>query len=639
MPGPVGPVGAVGPAGPQGDPGDPGGPVGPEGPPGPEGPTGPAGADSTVPGPPGPIGPQGVPGEVPEAPLDGQQYGRQSGAWTVVNAVPGGAAPQLQYNNFGVFGGMSGSAWDNANQTLTLNNTVGANQLDLQYNGVSQFLFTRAATGPTITNSSTWADPGNTNFRIDAGDLFLLLKSNWSVYVDVGSTGTIANFDTNGLDLGAKRLSFSTAGLATADINLQANATSVLELNDGTPGAFADFIARNITSAEKFTAISTVTPGLGVEITGGDITNPVPLIQPIGGATSIQIGPNAALLGIPTAATAPPGTSTTQIASTEFVQLNRAVPAGQPTQLQYNNAGAWGALSGSAWDDLNRTLTFNSTAGTNQLDLQYNGVSQFLFTRGSFGPRIECALTYNPDTTMEIYAGALGLRLASDFRIYLRTSGSSRAAIYDGGIDVGANRVSFTTSGLDSYDGVSLMANPNALEVNNGTLGNYGPFIAGDIRGANSINAGPPAGNYLRFTGAPTGSSRLAITSVGTTDNDVGIDYTAIGSNAHVFISNGGAQFEVFNGGVGTTLDHAVFIGTTVVGTNPQLYCQQGSYLDIKMANLTDIPTASTAPPGTNTDQLATTAFVQHPVLAANARIDALMARVAALESALAARR
>ena len=62
------------------------GPPGPEGPKGDQGSKGDPGAASTVPGPPGPAGPQGLPGEVPEAPLDGKIYGRQSANWSEVTA-------------------------------------------------------------------------------------------------------------------------------------------------------------------------------------------------------------------------------------------------------------------------------------------------------------------------------------------------------------------------------------------------------------------------------------------------------------------------------------------------------------------------------------------------------------------------
>ena len=156
VPGPTGPQGNPGPTGPQGNPG-PTGPVGPagadstvpgpqgakgdtgaagaQGVPGPQGltgnagatgPAGPAGADSTVPGPQGPQGnpgpqgntgptgntgatgsqgapgatgpqgiqgPQGPPGPVPEAPTDGQLYGRESAGWVVVPTGGGGTDP------------------------------------------------------------------------------------------------------------------------------------------------------------------------------------------------------------------------------------------------------------------------------------------------------------------------------------------------------------------------------------------------------------------------------------------------------------------------------------------------------------------------------------------------------------------
>jgi hypothetical protein len=113
--GTVGPAGPTGPSGPQGLPGADStvpGPQGPQGLPGltgPAGPTGPAGANSTVPGPqgppgatgsagppgaqgaPGPTGPQGPQGPgITDAPSDGTQYGRQSGAWTPVSGGGGG---------------------------------------------------------------------------------------------------------------------------------------------------------------------------------------------------------------------------------------------------------------------------------------------------------------------------------------------------------------------------------------------------------------------------------------------------------------------------------------------------------------------------------------------------------------------
>jgi hypothetical protein len=74
----AGSVGPPGPVGPQGPPG-PEGPVGPQGPPGEAGPEGP-------PGPEGPAGPAGADG-IEDAPIDGQMYVRQDGAWVVFTPV------------------------------------------------------------------------------------------------------------------------------------------------------------------------------------------------------------------------------------------------------------------------------------------------------------------------------------------------------------------------------------------------------------------------------------------------------------------------------------------------------------------------------------------------------------------------
>jgi len=92
-----GDVGPIGPLGPQG-------PTGPIGPQGAKGDTGEQGATGTM-GPQGPVGGMGPTGPqgpgIAEAPNDGQQYARQSLAWTVVAATPTGLGT-LAYNDFTV---------------------------------------------------------------------------------------------------------------------------------------------------------------------------------------------------------------------------------------------------------------------------------------------------------------------------------------------------------------------------------------------------------------------------------------------------------------------------------------------------------------------------------------------------------
>lgn len=108
--GPPGPAGAPGAQGPQG-PAGPGG-VGPQGEPGPigpqgiQGPVGPAGPEGPQ-GIQGIQGPQGPAGGIPEAPIDGNTYGRKDAAW----ALAGGAASNV---SFAPAGNISSTSVQNA---------------------------------------------------------------------------------------------------------------------------------------------------------------------------------------------------------------------------------------------------------------------------------------------------------------------------------------------------------------------------------------------------------------------------------------------------------------------------------------------------------------------------------------------
>jgi hypothetical protein len=82
-PGPPGPQGEPGPVGPPGPQGIPGG-IGITGPQGPAGPKGDTGVAGDV----GPAGPQGLPGGTfPDAPSDGNTYGRNNAAWMIVSVA------------------------------------------------------------------------------------------------------------------------------------------------------------------------------------------------------------------------------------------------------------------------------------------------------------------------------------------------------------------------------------------------------------------------------------------------------------------------------------------------------------------------------------------------------------------------
>lgn len=77
------------------------------------------------------------------------------------------------------------------------------------------------------------------------------------------------------------------------------------------------------------------------------------------GTGALVFAGSPALTGVPTAPTAANGTNTTQLATTAFVIANAgtATPGGSTTQLQYNNAGAFGGISGATTNGTAVTLT------------------------------------------------------------------------------------------------------------------------------------------------------------------------------------------------------------------------------------------------------------------------------------------
>ncbi len=67
--------------------------------------------------------------------------------------------------------------------------------------------------------------------------------------------------------------------------------------------------------------------------------------------------------GVPAGPTAAPGTNTTQLATTAFVHASSAPPGGSDTQIQFNNAGAFGGSANLTWDGTHLTTVLVSAAG------------------------------------------------------------------------------------------------------------------------------------------------------------------------------------------------------------------------------------------------------------------------------------
>ena len=126
------------------------GPVGPPGPPGEQGPIGLPGTEGP-PGADGAPGPQGPVGPVPEAPTDGQTYGRKTAGWVPVTGGGGGGIPEAPSD--GSLYGRLNAAWAKglplAGGTLTGALTLAADPTTALNAATKQYVDAHAGSGIT----------------------------------------------------------------------------------------------------------------------------------------------------------------------------------------------------------------------------------------------------------------------------------------------------------------------------------------------------------------------------------------------------------------------------------------------------------------------------------------------------------
>jgi Collagen triple helix repeat (20 copies) len=374
--GPVGATGSTGPAGPKGDTGAQGpqgvqgntggsgadGPPGPQGNPGPQGPigvqgntgqtgpvgaTGPAGAQGE-PGPQGPVGPRGPQGLLEDAPLDGGQYGRQSGGWTEVTVswgnvtdLPATFPPTLPIPQSGVTGlttdlstklPIAGGTMT-GKLTLPLSTTSGAG-INIAGGGV-------APTSPV--DGDMWLS-GTTSLNYRLGAVT-------HTAVNLGSSQTINGNKTfsgtgnvvsgrlviNASDTTRHRLNLApSTSIPAAPVDGDVWTTSAgmfVRIAGNTVGPLAATSGSTVPEAPsdgvqygRFNATWTpIQPTAWAAITGKPATFPPTLPITQGDVTSLvtDLAAKAPLAsptftGVPAAPTAAPGTNTSQLATTAF---------------------------------------------------------------------------------------------------------------------------------------------------------------------------------------------------------------------------------------------------------------------------------------------------------------------------------
>lgn len=219
--------------------------------------------------------------------------------------TPGGSTTQVQYNNAGAFGGMAGTVWDDTNRSLAISGaTVTTNKplLDLaqtwnagavNFVGLNLAMTNTASSGRSSALTASFG--GTVGFQINrcnttsfgtcaSGNSVLTLSSaagaatmteNSGNFIfgraDVNAVCCVAAGYISGSYPGLSvpnngRIGFSPStqvdgGNSAQDTSIYRNAAGVVEVNNGTPGAYRDAKLRSVISGGTVPGISGCSAG------------------------------------------------------------------------------------------------------------------------------------------------------------------------------------------------------------------------------------------------------------------------------------------------------------------------------------------------------------------------------------------
>jgi hypothetical protein len=373
----------------------------------------------------------------------------------------------------------------------------------------------------------------------------------------------------------------------------------------------------DVTTAQLLTDLKTIDgSGSGLDadmLDGHDVTYFAPIASP-------------ALTGTPTAPTAAPGTSTTQLATTEFVET-ATVPATLLADIKTVD-GSGSGLDADTVDGLhigqsgvnyipyvnaNGNMGLGNSSPASKLDLG-GTISSTETIRFSMGGNVAEVSSTGNGTANGLGNLSFNTRDGSAMQTRIKIAGSGNVLIgttTDNGVDKLQVNGSISTSQQNGYVSECGGFLPIIGDTNSSFVGS-----AGSIATITDLNNLTRTGTYNGhdLTNAPT------------------VGWLFVQHRQHSNpSSNAWAQQVVTTMGAGGNSANQVYIRTKVNGTWSQWYKiwhsgsgGSGSGLDADLLDghdstyfapiaspaLTGVPTAPTATSGTNTTQLATTSFV-----------------------------
>lgn len=415
----------------------------------------------------------------PNAAGDGLEYSYDTSAWAALSGggggTPGGSDTHIQYNNAGAFGGAANLTWNNAGSLLELDG-----RFTIEHSTASLTDWTLFS-ARTLTGSATSGSLAYGSFigMIDESGAGAALGERANVLFRY-QRNDVANGNYFAANVASQMLLTDTDGELASEYHGY-NARVEVGDADVTLQAWTGYYAHSpfglglVTNARGFVAEPGLSNGLGITNPsatlhasgtvrldlGSDATGDILYRSSGGNLARLAVGTNGHVLtlasGLPSWAAA------------------SAAPGGSNTQIQYNNAGAFGGAANFTWDNTNSLATV-----TGRLAVTYSTTS--ITTRA-----LTSALTLTGssiDTANLYYANLLSLTdqntgdgsLASRANLVARYTRANVANDLAAAIGVVADMQ--MTSGAGTYNGAMIGFRAQVTATSGGTLTTSTGFYA-----------------------------------------------------------------------------------------------------------------------------------------------------------------
>jgi hypothetical protein len=377
---------------------------------------------------------------------------------------PGGSDGQLQYNNGGSFGGLSGFVLDDTNNRLGVGTSSPTSKL--------------AVSGTTTIRGPLVAGSGSLGASADDTNVSLGFK-------------TVANGGDGAAAIGNNSSAIGVGSIALGDQATANNANSAFALGDSVTSTGG---SGSIAMGQSIDVSGAGSVGIGLDGTSNDVTD-ANTMSIMGGQVGIGTTSPASKLVVS-------GTTTADAVSvsgdeiSDFTGNNLTVgsdgkldaasgsgsPGGSDGQIQYNNGGSFGGLSGFVLDDTNNRLGIGTTSPVSKLAVSgtttlSGAVESGTGDVGSFGDNTSVAL--GKDVTVNGSNGVVALGNGAEASGYYGATAIGYNATAQGDYTVAIGDGVNTT--LSAVDGAMALGYATEVDAGKGAMaiGN-GITVSGD---------------------------------------------------------------------------------------------------------------------------------------------------------------